>query len=366
MRTVADFTRYAEKQWVRRFPRWLSGEDDPLAWPLEIPSEATALDSPDAVAAWASAWRRVEGDGIAVEWVERSWHAMGVQRLPARVRADANATARLTGRATAWQRARHAVELLRSRWPEAQWGDAIQRSARRLGTLDGDDAVRLLDVLAWLEAHPDTALREREFPIEGVDTKWHERHRTLLEALLPAIKGDVRDLSRGVRFLVRLPGEEAAESRLDLAALKDLRVEAQYVLICENKTSVSSLPAFPGTAVVHGMGFAAPSLADIPWIREAAVYYWGDLDTFGFLILGRLRSALPEVRSIMMDEQTLDAWRPMAVTEPGPYRGEIGYLTISELRALARVRSADLRLEQERIGRDYACAQVSASLGALS
>ncbi|WP_197510554.1 DUF3322 domain-containing protein [Tessaracoccus coleopterorum] len=38
---------------------------------------------PDTVAAWASAWRRLEErPGIAVEWVERRWASLGRQLLP--------------------------------------------------------------------------------------------------------------------------------------------------------------------------------------------------------------------------------------------------------------------------------------------
>ena len=76
-----------------------------------------------------------------------------------------------------------------------------------------------------------------------------------------------------------------------------------------------------------------------------------------------LRAALPRIRSLMMDEETLDDWRGLAVTEPNPYRGEVGHLTLAELRALSAVRAGDLRLEQERIGRDYARVRLFAALG---
>ena len=59
------------------------------------------------------------------------------------------------------------------------------------------------------------------------------------------------------------------------------------MVVCENRTSVLTLPALPGTVAVHGMGFAAPSLAEVPWLAEAAtLLYWGDLDTYGLTILG--------------------------------------------------------------------------------
>lgn len=78
----------------------------------------------------------------------------------------------------------------------------------------------------------------------------------------------------------------------------------------------------------------------------------GDLDTYGFQILGRLRAALPDVRSVLMDVATLTAYRGLAVPEPVPFRGAIGYLTAEEHRALAMLRTGDLRLEQERLPAD--------------
>lgn len=40
------------------------------------------------------------------------------------------------------------------------------------------------------------------------------------------------------------------------------------------------------------------------------------------------------------------------MTEPVPFRGAIGYLTAEEHRALAMLRTGDLRLEQERLPAD--------------
>lgn len=53
-----------------------------------------------------------------------------------------------------------------------------------------------------------------------------------------------------------------------------------------------------------------------------------------------------------MDVATLTAYRGLAVTEPVPFRGAIGYLTAEEHCALAMLRTGDLRLEQERLPAD--------------
>ncbi|NOR71388.1 MAG: hypothetical protein GQ532_17115, partial [Methylomarinum sp.] len=43
--------------------------------------------------------------------------------------------------------------------------------------------------------------------------------------------------------------------------------------------------------------------------------YWGDLDTHGFAILSRLRHYYPQVKSILMDEKTLEQFAHLSVYE---------------------------------------------------
>lgn len=189
----------------------------------------------------------------------------------------------------------------------------------------------------------------------GVHTKWLEQNRPLVEPLFSAITGrDDSGLRRtAVRFRVRALDQllvaGADDFSVELAGLQRLQVAPVRVLICENATTLGTLPRLASTMAVHGMGFAAPALAEVPWIRAAEVWYWGDLDTYGFQILGQLRAALPGVMSVLMDVATWQAHEGFAVAEPRPFRGEIGYLTSSELATLALVRGGDRRLEQERI-----------------
>lgn len=98
-------------------------------------------------------------------------------------------------------------------------------------------------------------------------------------------------------------------------------------------------------------------------MRDADIVYWGDLDTYGLRILGQVRAVLPHTRSVLMNAATLDACMEFAVVEPRPYRGELGYLTVTELELLFRLRDGDLRLEQERIPRDLARAGLLVELG---
>lgn len=354
MRSVDDFREYAAASWPRRFPRWLVDPLASLSWPLHPPSHREALADPNAVAAWATKWRVFEDTtGVDVAWVERAWPGSGRQRLPAKVTATREAVAGIAGAGEAWGRGNDVVELLRRTWPDADLEDAIVGTARRLSRLEPLEHPRLATVLAWLEAHPDSGVWERELPVLGIDSKWFERNRSIVEAFSKAITGRSSGLRRrGVGFRVRSLDPELAggiDATLTLEGLTALDVAPRRVLISENLTPVSALPPMAGTLAVHGMGFAAVSLSDVSWVMNAAVLYWGDLDTYGFRILGQVRQALTQTESVLMDGETLRSARAFAVTEPRPYRGPVGHLNLAELETLASLRSGNLRLEQERI-----------------
>lgn len=362
MRTVRDVDAWALRQWNSHWPGWLANADDetPAAWrPLHPPTESELAADPDAVAAWVRSWQVAErSTGVAVQWVERSWRAFGRQRLPERVGGSPAVLARLAKQADAWNRAVAATEMVRRAWPAVDFTAAVQAGARALSTLSTDDTVRLVRVLAWLATHPHSDMWEREVPVEGIDSKWVERHRRLLGLLMGAIDGRAAvGLRRhGVLFRIRFLDDQAAtgspaDFAMDLDGLARLQIQPHRVLVCENLTCLDTLPELPRTVALHGMGFAAPLLAEIPWVRSAHVGYWGDMDSYGFAILGQVRAALSTVGSVLMDPDTLRAYERFAVTEPRPYAGEVGHLTLAERDTLAALRRADLRLEQERLPR---------------
>jgi hypothetical protein len=88
-------------------------------------------------------------------------------------------------------------------------------------------------------------------------------------------------------------------------------------------------------------------------LLDRDVVYWGDLDTDGFVILDRLRGQLPDVRSVLMDLDTLRAHESQWTTDPTPSRAVLKRLTPDEAAAYRVLRDNDLgtslRLEQERV-----------------
>lgn len=361
MRTPADAREWAKGQWKRNWRAWLADLDcESRGWPLHRPTEAEVAADPDAVAAWVRSWRGIQVPGLEVTWVERRWPVFGRQRVPERISATPSAIAELAGRREQWRHATAAADRVRQLWPSADLAEAVVAAAPALSALAPRQVEQLVAVLEWVASHPSEVVWERELPVAGIDTKWWERNRSLVEpfaAVLARSEGGV-PLRGEVQFLVHLLDDELSpgprQFSTGLAGLHQMRISPAVVLLCENRTTVATLPALPGVVAVHSMGLSAPLLAEVDWIAGAPVIYWGDLDSHGFRLLGNLRRRLPEVQSVLMDALTLETHLVLAEREPQPFRGEIGYLTVRERDVLAVLRKNDLRLEQERIGRDYA------------
>jgi hypothetical protein len=88
-------------------------------------------------------------------------------------------------------------------------------------------------------------------------------------------------------------------------------------------------------------------------LNDCAIFYWGDIDTHGFVILDQLRSHFAHVESFLMDRETLQAHSAMWGSEDQPFTADLHRLTSTE-RALFddlrdnRIRPK-LRLEQEHV-----------------
>ena len=115
-----------------------------------------------------------------------------------------------------------------------------------------------------------------------------------------------------------------------------------------------TLPALPNSIALFGKGYALSSLKAAKWLLSYPIFYWGDMDVDGFKILSQLRSYFPQVRSIMMDMETYQAFQEFAVSIETPITEPPAYLTESEKTLYIYLVSHQQRLEQERITQEYA------------
>ena len=404
MVTVAEARERARKRVTQDQRDWAAngGEAALLEIVLHPPTERTALLGQDAAIGWLREWRAAEtsAPGAEIRWGERQWSRVGAQTVPERCTLrGADAIALWAGAATArgWRVLRDRAAEVRAAFPEqhgnagsvpladtdpgaAQSTDsgarpaispatvlsplaaAIRTHARTLQSLSDTNFATLLQVVAWLAEHPASGWRIRQLPIRGIDTKWLEGHRAIVEGLHAAVSGHLSLGLQGAPHLVRmrfLDPQLRPGGLCDVIApvdeLADLPMKPATVFVFENLETMFAMPDLPGAVVVHGGGYAAPRLGAIPWIRTGRVIYWGDLDSNGFAILHALRSGCDDVTSILMDEATLLQFRDLWVPEPKAAGGTYSTLTAGEQTALGRIRSeGNVRLEQERIAWSYA------------
>ncbi len=338
---------------------------------LKPPRESDVTTSEAATRArkWAGAWRTCALPGN-VDWQTRSWARIGNQSLPTRIRiVGAREIALWAGREREWDRATQRIADLNDQvngpwkaFPKQSLGPAIKASIGDWQALDEADWSRALHVLEWLLSHPDEHRYVRQLPIRGIDTKWLEQHGKALRPLFYALTG--RDFSfakPAKQFRCKACCEETtlggcSEFSLDAEELDALSAPPPKLLICENLVNTLCLNNLDGTLALHGSGFAVQELANIRWLQDTPILYWGDLDTNGFAILNLVRSFAPHTRSVMMDLATLNHHFDLCVEEPSPALGPFEHLTKPERETIDTLRAGDptrniatLRLEQERI-----------------
>jgi hypothetical protein len=232
---------------------------------------------------------------------------------------------------------------------------------------------QLLAVCAYFVQHPQPDCYIRQLDITGVDTKFIEARKGLLSELLDKIlpetarNMDITGSSNHgferryglrydpptCRFRIldkRLALHGLTDLSLTIAEFKALDLAVKTVFIVENKINGLAFPDFPDAIVIFGLGYAVDLLAESQCLQTATVYYWGDLDTDGLAILSRLRGYFPQLTTLLMDEQTLDAFQNLWVTEPKSSAANPKNLRADEQRLFQRLKMQAIRLEQERIG----------------
>lgn len=363
-----DIHQFLQRQWNRG--RLLAAEEIfPLRIPLKGPTSGELADLFPKVQAWIAQLRAHEGL-YRLEWRTVRHRLLGTNRLPTRIWVDdVEHALALIGRLEEGKRYRQVLESTARRCPELlPW--ASRRPLRCLELAESWE--RLLDVVSWLQSHPNSGLYIRQVDFPGVHTKFIEEHKSVLSEMLTGVLPEearnletnvferrfgFRERATRVRFRLLDHSEQLPDNWTDISLGSDefarFIPRLKRVFVTENEINYLVFPPFPDSLVIFGAGYSIEQLACAQWLTEREIYYWGDIDTHGLAILDQLRKHFPQVRSLLMDRATFLAHREHWVTENKPTGRPLERLTPEEQALYQTLCShqlgRNLRLEQEII-----------------
>jgi hypothetical protein len=374
---------------IRRFNnqhrKWLAGEG---AWPLQVslgvPTEQDMTANSAAIRERVGAWQAWKGVG-KVRWEERQWPRLGTQTLPVQFElSSAEEVAFIAGQTKRWATAVSRYAQMVENWPALAGNSALQNKFNVLADYSAVDFARLVALLRWLDSNPRSNMTLRQLPVEGLDTKWIETRTAVVTGLFKEIRGvqsegdffdvcGLRKPAHRIRIRILCPilrgkvgGLCDIEAPVDELAL--LPISPSRAIIVENLDTGLALPDIPSTVAVMKLGNAVGALAALPWLGDTRAVYWGDIDTHGYAILNRARQALPIIKSVLMDEATLLAHRPLWGQEPIQCSElELSALDERETAVYRGLRANSwgqkVRFEQERVPWDEAIFAVRQAIG---
>lgn len=231
-----------------------------------------------------------------------------------------------------------------------------------------DETIRACNLALVLERDCAKGAPLRALSYPGIDSKFFERHETLLTRLLDIRFGGVVSESGIESFLGAFREHDHWLLVIDLSetilSFRQMRVRdsellecpisASNILIVENESCFHHLPRLANTVAILGTGLNL-SWMSAKWLSEKRIAYWGDIDSWGLVMLARARQYQPSLAALLMTEAVFEEYKlKSAVQEPVTAGNEppVG-LREDEMHLYTRLISEEKgRLEQEFISRD--------------
>ena len=310
----------------------------PLTLPIGQPDASVFLTDATALRSHLQQWREVEQHPLgSVQWHERRYRGSS----------DAIAVP------TQWQLVRPSQCVAAISHFKAPGHVQIQRDYVRLSSLiaaverPGFQRLLVRRLVQWRDTPTDAILTAtrmalqlepgcaqgrplRALAVQGNDSKFFERHASLLAALLDE-RFDGEASRQGLAgFLGALPEDDHwlliaplapgllpfARQRVRASELLTTPLSASRILLVENERCLHQLPKqLPDTIAILGSGLNLNWLA-ASWLQGRNVAYWGDLDTWGLQMLASARNHLPHLQALLMDRTTFDTHQHLTVAEP--------------------------------------------------
>jgi hypothetical protein len=206
----------------------------------------------------------------------------------------------------------------------------------------------------------------REIGLEGIDTKYIQKHKKIIDILLSCLEktqplSSLREYAFEKKYSLKYPLPQVRFRILDrslyIAGLSDitltieeferLDIACENVFIVENQITTLAFPDMYKSIVIFGSGYKVGVLKNVKWLWQKKLFYWGDIDSDGFAILSQIRGYFPSIASLCMDFQTLQRYSEYVVEDTTASFKELRNLTQEEQKLYTSLHNK--RLEQERI-----------------
>jgi hypothetical protein len=227
----------------------------------------------------------------------------------------------------------------------------------------------ILKVCRYFISNPNPDLYIRQLPIE-IHTKFIEENKAIIQSLLDIlIHNHIQDQNervfekrfglkcKPVQIRIRIIDPDIANKYFsgltDISITEDelrtLDLDCSKIYITENEMNFLTLPTIKNAIVIFGKGFAINTLKNVNWLQSKSIFYWGDIDIYGFQILSQLKGYLPNTKSIMMDMSTYEQFKEMSVENKVANPPKLSNLDASEICMYEFLKENGRRLEQEKI-----------------
>lgn len=238
----------------------------------------------------------------------------------------------------------------------------------------------LLAIVEFFQNNPKPNIYIRELSILGVDTKFIEKNKVIVDAFLQktldskAYDASITNLSKNlfekkyslkyelptVRFRIldaSLYIDGLSDITLTIEEFERLNIGCKRIFIVENKITTLCFSDIKDAIVIFGSGYKVSVLKNVKWMRDKEIFYWGDIDMDGFAILSQARGYFAQIKSLMMDTQTLEMFKNLSVNSQDRAYKKLQNLTLPESNLYEALYhdaySKNIRLEQERIPFNY-------------
>ena len=302
-------------------------EDFPTHLYLGAPTkDEDVLESKDAFLSFNKEWSAPLPAGH-IEFIDKTYPDIGTVKVPIHLVFDTpEELATWAGHLVEYHSSVRCLDLIAHEMPELI--DSALNVISSLANLAWIDFERMVAVCKWFCENRNSRLLTRQIPIRGIDTRWFEIHTPLLLDFLR----DYLELNPYRKDLLQLglvPPPALirlvifdAELRAKVGGLKivaasiselnELNLRPERIVFMDNLPTAVALPDIKGTIGIITPFHHVRETCRINWVAQAHCQYLGSVDLRSFAVLHNLRLYLPNIESVLMDEQTLlsnqDLW----------------------------------------------------------